>query len=81
MVSSKVDLDGPETKNGFVGLIASVEIGQPDLQALLYDLEAGMPFLFVDKLSVQSPEQFGEPETGRVRMTLSVIGQWRAWPQ
>jgi len=58
-------------------LTASVEIGQPQLQSLLYDLEAGMPFLFVDALSIQSPEQFGEPETGRMRASLSVTGQWR----
>jgi general secretion pathway protein M len=80
LVSSQVDLDGPEAKNGFVGLTASVEIGQPELQSLLYDLEAGMPYLFVDKLSIQSPEQFGEPQTGRMRMTLSVTGQWRGSP-
>ena len=77
LVSSQVDLDGPDAKNGFIGLTASVEIGQPQLQSLLYDLEAGMPFLFVDALSIQSPEQFGEAETGRMRASLSVTGQWR----
>jgi general secretion pathway protein M len=76
VVSSQVDLDGAEAKNGFVDLTASVEIGQSELQALLYDLEAGMPFLFVRALSIQSPEQFGESETGRMRMMLSVTGQW-----
>ncbi len=80
LVSSQVDLDGPEAKNGFVGLTSSMEIGQAEVQSLLYDLEAGMPFLFVDKLSIQSPEQFGERETGRMRMTVSVTGQWRASP-
>ncbi len=77
LVSSQVDLDGPEAKDGFIGLTASVEIGQPEAQSLLYDLEAGMPLLIVDKLSMQSPEQFGEPETGRMRMTVSLTGQWR----
>ena len=78
LVSSQVELDGPDAKNGFVGLTSSVELGQPAVQAILYDVEAGMPYLFVDKLSIQSPEVFGEPESGRMRMTISVVGQWRA---
>jgi general secretion pathway protein M len=77
LVSSQVELDGPDAKNGFVGLTASVELGQPAVQAVLYDVEAGMPYLFVDKLSIQSPEAFGEPESGRTRMTIGVVGQWR----
>ena len=78
LMSSQVDLDGPDAKNGFVGLAASVEVGQPAVQAILYDIEAGMPYLFVDKLSIQSPEVFGEPENGRMRMTIGVVGQWRS---
>jgi general secretion pathway protein M len=78
LVSSQVELDGPDAKNGFVGLTASVELGQPAVQAILYDVEAGMPYLLVDKLSIQSPEVFGEPESGHMRMTIGVVGQWRA---
>jgi general secretion pathway protein M len=78
LMSSQVELDGPDAKNGFVGLTASMEVGQPAVQAILYDIEAGMPYLFVDKLSIQSPEVFGEPESGRMRMTIGVIGQWRS---
>ena len=77
VISSQVELDGPEAKNGFVTLTASVEVAQAALQTILYDIEAGMPYLFVDKLSIQSPEDFGEPESGRMRMTMSVVGQWR----
>ena len=77
LTSAQVDLDGPEAKNGFVTLTASVEVAQAALQTIFYDIEAGMPFLFVDKLSIQSPEDFGEPESGRMRMTVSVVGQWR----
>jgi hypothetical protein len=40
--------------------------------------EAGMPYLYVDKLSIQSPEVFGEPESGRMRMTIGVVGQWQS---
>jgi general secretion pathway protein M len=78
LISSQVELDGPDAKNGFVGLTASVEVSQPAVQAILYDVEAGMPYLFVDKLSIQSPEVFGEPESGRMRMTIGVVGQWRS---
>ena len=77
LISSQVELDGPEAKNGFVGVTANVEITQAALQTILYDIEAGMPYLFIEKLSIQSPEDFGEPETGRMRMTIGVAGQWR----
>jgi general secretion pathway protein M len=78
LMSSQVELDGPDAKKGFVGLTASVEVGQPAMQTILYDIEAGMPYLFVDKLSIQSPEVFGEPESGRMRMTIGIAGQWRS---
>jgi general secretion pathway protein M len=78
LMSSQVDLDGPDAKNGFVGLTASMEVSQPAVQTVLYDIEAGMPYLFVDKLSIQSPEVFGEPESGRMRMTIGMVGQWRS---
>jgi general secretion pathway protein M len=78
LMSSQVELEGPDPKNGFVGLTASMEVSQPAVQTILYDIEAGMPYLFVDKLSIQSPEVFGEPESGRTRMTIGVVGQWRS---
>ncbi|HME84034.1 MAG TPA: type II secretion system protein GspM [Roseiarcus sp.] len=78
LTSSQLELDGPEAKNGFINLTAAIEIGQPALQTLLYDIEAGTPYLFVDKLTIQSPEDFGEPESGRMRMSFAVVGQWRA---
>ena len=78
LLSAQVELDGPEAKHGFVGLTTSVEVGQAALQKILYDIEAGLPYLFIDKLSIQSPEDFGEPETGRMRMTMTVAGQWRS---
>ena len=50
--SSQVDVLGTQAKDGFVGLVVSCEMEQPALQKLLYDLEVGMPFLFVDQLDV-----------------------------
>jgi general secretion pathway protein M len=77
LLSSQVGLDGPEAANGFVSLTASMEAAQPALQTILYDIEAGMPYLFVEKLSIQSPEDPTGSENGRMRMTMSVVGQWR----
>ena len=78
--SSQVDVTGAQTRDGFVGLVVSCELEQPALQKLLYDLEAGMPFLFVDQLDVQVPQTtaMNEGGTGRVRVILGVSGQWQA---
>jgi len=47
------------------------------LQKLLYDLEAGQPFLFVDQLSVQAPASSSFSGEGKLRVLLSVSGQWQ----
>jgi general secretion pathway protein M len=76
--SSRVDLDEPDAAKGFVYLTATTETSQPAIQTILYDVEAGMPYLFIDKLSIQSPKDFGEPDSGKMRMTIRVGGQWRS---
>jgi general secretion pathway protein M len=77
--SSQVDVLGKEAKDGFVGLVVSCEMEQPALQKVLYDLEAGMPFLFVDQLDVQAPQTTAKSEagSGRIRVMLGVSGQWQ----
>jgi general secretion pathway protein M len=77
LLSAQVELDGSDAKQGFIALTTSLQVRQPALQDLLYDIEAGLPYLFIDKLSIQSPEDFGEPETGLMRITMTVAGQWR----
>jgi general secretion pathway protein M len=75
VLSSQLDLQGTQSKAGFVSMVASCEIDQPALQPLIYDLEAGMPFLFVDQLAVQAPNvSSGE---GKLRILLAVSGQWQ----
>ena len=78
--SSQVDVSGAQAKDGFVGLVVSCELEQPALQRLLYDLEAGMPFLFVDQLDVQVPQTtaLSDAGAGRVRVILGISGQWQA---
>jgi general secretion pathway protein M len=77
--SSQVDIVGTQAKDGFVGLLVSCEMEQPALQKLLYDLEVGMPFLFVDQLDVQVPQTTAANETavGKIRVVLGVSGQWQ----
>jgi general secretion pathway protein M len=77
--SSQVDVSGTQARDGLVGLVVSGEMEQPALQKLLYDLEAGMPFLFVDQLDVQVPQTTAANETGsgRIRVVLGVSGQWQ----
>jgi general secretion pathway protein M len=77
--SSQVDVLGTQAKDGFVGLVVSCEMEQPALQKLLYNLESGMPFLFVDQLDVQVPQTTATSDAGagRIRVVLGVSGQWQ----
>jgi general secretion pathway protein M len=73
VLSSQLDIQGPNAKAGFVSMVANCELDQSAMQSLLYDLEAGMPFLFVDQLDIQVAEASG----GRLRFLLGVSGQWQ----
>ena len=75
--SSQVDLQGPQSKDGFVTLVISCEMEQPSLQKVLYDLEAGMPFLFIDQLVVQGPESSAVAGGDPIRILIAVSGQWK----
>jgi general secretion pathway protein M len=77
MVSSQVELPDGRNKDGFLSIIASCEIGEQSLQQLAYDLEAGMPFLFIDQLSVQAPTTATGATEGKLRVLLTVSGQWQ----
>ena len=74
VLSSQVDLNDAHSKQGWVALAVSCEIEQASLQPLLYDIEAGMPFLFIDQLVVQTPTM--GTNSNRMRIALSVSGQW-----
>lgn len=81
VLSSQVDLQGSQAKQGYISLSANCEIRQDALQQLLYDLESGMPFLFIDQLVVQMPQSSGgagvETEAARMRVQIDVSGQWQ----
>jgi general secretion pathway protein M len=74
---TQVDLDGPQAKDGFVSVTVNCELEQPALQQLLYDLEAGMPFLFIDQLVAQGPAAAAATPQGKLRLVISVSGQWQ----
>ena len=74
---TQVDLEGSRSKEGFVSVTVSCEVEQPSLQQLLHDLEAGMPFLFVDQLVAQGPAVPGTVPEGKLRVVISVSGQWQ----
>jgi general secretion pathway protein M len=77
VLSSQIEPIGNDGKKEYLTLIASCEIDQQSLQSLLYDLEAGMPFLFIDQLVLQSPQALGSQEAGRLRLLISVSGRWQ----
>jgi general secretion pathway protein M len=77
VLSTQLDVQSPSSKPGFLSMIASCEIEQPQLQQLLYDLEAGMPFLFIDQLVIQTPTTATGSQPGKLRVLLGVSGQWR----
>jgi general secretion pathway protein M len=74
ILSSQVELQKADSKDGWIGLVVSCEMDQGSLQPLLYDLEAGMPFLFIEQLTVQAPVV--GVEGSRTRILLAVSGLW-----
>lgn len=77
ILSSRVELQGTPLGAGFLGVTTNLEIGQADFQALLYEIEAGLPFLFVDQLVAQAPATAAEAQDGRLRVLMTVYGQWQ----
>jgi general secretion pathway protein M len=75
--SSQVEVAGNPA--GAVKLVMSAELDLNGLQRLLYDLEAGMPFLFVEQLDVQAPQagSTAAAGVGRMHVQLAVAGEWR----
>jgi hypothetical protein len=60
-------------------LQATFEVGLVALQAILYRLESGTPYVFVEALAIQPAGAAGgrPPEDPLLRTTLSVRAFWR----
>ena len=74
LISSKVEV-APRGDERQVSLAAELTIAEADMQALLFDLETGRPYLFVDAFEARAPETTG-PSGGAMRVSLTVSGQW-----
>ncbi|MFL6796084.1 MAG: type II secretion system protein GspM [Xanthobacteraceae bacterium] len=72
--SSQVELEQVAAKDGWIGVVVSCELRDSAVQALLYDLESGMPFLFVEQVVLQAPVM--GVEESRMRVLLTVAGKW-----
>jgi general secretion pathway protein M len=77
VLSSQLELQGTQANDGFLSVLASCDLEQPALQELVYDIEAGMPFLFVEQLVVQAPAASTGSSGGKLRVLISVSGQWQ----
>jgi len=77
VLSSQLDLQGTQSKSGFLRVVASCDIDQSGLQQLLYDVETSVPFVFVDQLAVQAPASFAASGDGKLRILVAVSGQWQ----
>lgn len=77
VVSSQVDLEGTQSKDGFLKATVNCDMDQPALQQVVYEIESGMPFLFIDQLDVKVVGGTGGSPTGRLRVQVSVSGQWK----
>jgi general secretion pathway protein M len=63
-----------------IRLQATLEVNQKSVQGLLYKLESGTPYVFVDSLAVQIPsttDQRGAQEDPKLRLTLNLRALWR----
>ncbi len=74
VVSSEIAPQDSHSADGFVRISATCEIEQKALQGLLYDIEAGMPFLFVNQLLVDASAPGSD--SARMRVVLEVSGLW-----
>jgi len=74
--SSQVDINGQVQKSGMVSATINCEVDPAGLQGLLYDIEAKMPFLFLEQFDAQLPQGNGPGDARRLRVVLNVSGQW-----
>jgi general secretion pathway protein M len=74
VISSEVEPQDIHVTDGLVRITATCELEQKAVQQLLYDIEAGMPFLYVDQFLAQAPQP--PSEGGRIRVVLEVSGSW-----
>jgi general secretion pathway protein M len=75
LISSNVEVGGRGSERR-VRLDAELTISQPDMQKLLYDLETGAPYLFVDAFEAHAPERSDGEQRGVMHVSMALSGQW-----
>jgi hypothetical protein len=77
-LSSRVDLQDGSAATGALVYVGEIELDTANLQPLLYNLEAGTPFLEIADLSIQPLQDAGAG--GRLRVSLAATASWRPEP-
>ena len=72
IVSSEVKQQGERSGDAFIRVVANCDLEEGALPHLLYGIEAGMPFLFIDQFVAEAPANEG----GRMHVVLGVSGMW-----
>jgi general secretion pathway protein M len=72
VISTEIESQDTHSRE-YLKASATCELDQVAVQRLLYDIESGAPFLFVDQLFIQPAM-----EEGRLRVVLGVSGMWLA---
>lgn len=88
VASSELELQDQGADSGRIGLVVACDIDQDGLQRVLYELESGMPVLFVRRLAIQAVQADGQADGQaegqarpvRIRAQIGLSGQWRPAP-
>jgi general secretion pathway protein M len=75
ILSSEIGEQTARQKNRELKASASFEINQNDLQRVLFDIEAGLPFLIIDQLNIDAQKSSGS--NNRLRVVMEISGSWR----
>lgn len=79
LTSSTVDVQAERWGPGFLSAEASFDMAEGNLQTLLYDIECGLPFLYLGELSIQGPAASDDGER-RLRVIATIYGRWQGAP-
>jgi len=83
LVSFGTQASAGEEAAGIVRIEASLDISLLALQGLLYQLESGTPYVFVDSMTVRAPSTAvaaAAAENQPLRVTLNLHALWRRRP-
>jgi general secretion pathway protein M len=82
LVSFAVQSNSPADRGDAVRIEASMDVSQRALQSLLYELESGTPYVFIESMTLRpaaASAQSGAPDP-LLRATLGLRALWRHSP-